>query len=287
MNQRIAEVRLDFVQLLMRLSEEILQQAKFPEQFQSGRVNCVAPKIAKKVLVLFQNEHIDPHAGQKKSQHDAGRTSTRDAAARSQSLLFCSCACLFVHGHKLIDPAALRNGVELQIDIPFPAMVANASATGLGPRGEGNLLELNSGNLCGTMMKQSCWELSLKVMGNDVKLKVWRLESIGHVRVGTDAVGRIRHIGRVGEDWRAHQKQVPFEKENPHLSAEPFPELVNLLIAERLARTPVGVSLLTPETTKGGRTSRCSRLGQPDSFRGVKSLPPPPLLNFRVRRVTL
>ena len=103
----------------MRLPKEIIQQPKFPEQFQSGGVNGIASKIAEEILVLFKNQHIHTRAREEKSQHHTGRTSTGDATPRPQSLMLCSCACLFIYGDKLIDPEYSRNGVVFHLHIAF------------------------------------------------------------------------------------------------------------------------------------------------------------------------
>jgi hypothetical protein len=83
MDNLIAEVRRNFFQLLVRLTKKFLQQAKLVDQLQGGRMNCVATKIAKEVLVLFQHDDIDPRAGKQEPEHDAGRAASHYATGAS------------------------------------------------------------------------------------------------------------------------------------------------------------------------------------------------------------
>ena len=48
-----AEMRLNLPDLLMRVAEELFEQAEFVHQLQGRRMYRVAAKIAQKILVLF------------------------------------------------------------------------------------------------------------------------------------------------------------------------------------------------------------------------------------------
>ena len=43
----------------MRQFEEFIQQTELVHQFESGRMNRVAPKIAQKIRMFLENEDVD------------------------------------------------------------------------------------------------------------------------------------------------------------------------------------------------------------------------------------
>jgi hypothetical protein len=67
-------------QLLMRLEQELIEQIQFVHQFQSGRVDGIAAKIAKKILVLFEHKHLHSSTREQKTKHDPSRPTADDAA---------------------------------------------------------------------------------------------------------------------------------------------------------------------------------------------------------------
>src|SRR5260370_31615194 len=75
----------EFPQLLMRALQELVENAKFMHEVESGGMNGIATEIAQKIAVLFEHDHINTRACQQKAEHHPGRTAAGDAASRFHS----------------------------------------------------------------------------------------------------------------------------------------------------------------------------------------------------------
>src|SRR5215469_11430206 len=73
--------------LLMGQLEELLEQPEFFQYFESGWMDCVAAKIAEKVLVLFEHRYLDTLARQQVPEHHARRTAADDTATSFHNLI--------------------------------------------------------------------------------------------------------------------------------------------------------------------------------------------------------
>ena len=66
---------------LMRAFQELIQNAEFIHDIERGWMDRVAAEIAQEVRVLFEHENVHALARQKKAQHHAGGTASRNATA--------------------------------------------------------------------------------------------------------------------------------------------------------------------------------------------------------------
>src|SRR5580704_3342208 len=55
-----------------------LKQIQFVHQFQSGRVDSIATKIAKEIRVLFKDKHFHPGTREQKTKHDPSGATAHD-----------------------------------------------------------------------------------------------------------------------------------------------------------------------------------------------------------------
>jgi hypothetical protein len=67
--------------------EEVIENAEFVHELESGGMDCVAAKIAEKIGVLFEDEYVDAHAGEKETQHHARGAASCDAAVGTECLV--------------------------------------------------------------------------------------------------------------------------------------------------------------------------------------------------------
>src|SRR5258708_20571774 len=72
----------EFPHLLMRALQELLENAKFIHQLQSGWMNRIAAEITQKIAVLFEHDHINTRARQQKAEHHPSRTAAGNAPPR-------------------------------------------------------------------------------------------------------------------------------------------------------------------------------------------------------------
>src|ERR1700683_3161040 len=70
----------DFTHFLMRTLQELLQDAQFMHQFEGGRMNGIAAKVAQKIGVLLEYNDFNACACQQKTEHHSSWTSAHDAA---------------------------------------------------------------------------------------------------------------------------------------------------------------------------------------------------------------
>src|SRR6266487_4048294 len=77
----VTDLPADLAHLLVRALQEIFEQAEFMHDLESGRMNCVAAKIAEKVSVFFQYHHVDARARQQIPEYHARRTTAGNATA--------------------------------------------------------------------------------------------------------------------------------------------------------------------------------------------------------------
>ena len=65
----------------MRPLQEIVEEAQLVHQLECRGMNRIAAKIAQKIRVLFEDQHIHARARQQKSKHHSSRSAAGDAAA--------------------------------------------------------------------------------------------------------------------------------------------------------------------------------------------------------------
>ena len=68
---------------LVRQLEKFVEQSQLVHQFERGRMDRVAAKIAIEISVFFQHDDVDACACQKKPGHHSGRAAADDDAARA------------------------------------------------------------------------------------------------------------------------------------------------------------------------------------------------------------
>src|SRR5690348_12064900 len=88
--ERFADPAIELGHFVVGALKKFFEQAQFVHEFESGGVNGVAPEIAKKIGVFFENHDIDASAGQEVAEHHAGWAATDDAATSIQPLHICS-----------------------------------------------------------------------------------------------------------------------------------------------------------------------------------------------------
>jgi hypothetical protein len=71
---------------MVRQCEKVLQQSEFVQNFERGRVDSVAAKIAVEVGMLLKHFHSDSLPGQQVTEHHSRRTTSHNAASRFQKL---------------------------------------------------------------------------------------------------------------------------------------------------------------------------------------------------------
>jgi hypothetical protein len=79
-DRKIVDGGADLQKLLMRDAQKIVEEAELVNQFESGRVNGVAAKIAKKVGVFFEDEGFDAGAGEEEAENHTGGAAASYAA---------------------------------------------------------------------------------------------------------------------------------------------------------------------------------------------------------------
>ncbi len=70
----------------MRLLQELIEQSEFVHQFESGRMNRVAAKIAIEISMLFQHGYGHTRPRKEITSHHPGWSATHDHAASLQFL---------------------------------------------------------------------------------------------------------------------------------------------------------------------------------------------------------
>src|SRR5215472_1442762 len=68
----------------MRLLQKFVEQTKLVHQFECGRMNGVAAKIAKKIAMFFQDDHGHTGSREQVAGHDSRWSTTCDHTARLQ-----------------------------------------------------------------------------------------------------------------------------------------------------------------------------------------------------------
>jgi len=76
----LADLSPQFARLLMGALQKLFQDSKLIHQLQRGGMNGVAPKVAQKVSVLFEDDDLDARARQQKAEHHSGRPAADDTA---------------------------------------------------------------------------------------------------------------------------------------------------------------------------------------------------------------
>src|SRR5262249_28051752 len=82
----VAELALDVLDLLVRLLEELVQQAELAENVHGGWMDGVAAEVAEEVGVLLQHDDVDAGARQQEAGHHAGRAAAGDHAGAGEGL---------------------------------------------------------------------------------------------------------------------------------------------------------------------------------------------------------
>jgi hypothetical protein len=83
-NRLVADLAGQMSNFLVGSFQEFIQNAELVHDFESGRMNRVAAEVAEEVGMLLQHDYIDSHARQEETEHDAGRTSSSNAATGAQ-----------------------------------------------------------------------------------------------------------------------------------------------------------------------------------------------------------
>lgn len=81
-NGRVSDIGRQSVCFLMRQLQKFFQEIQLVQHFEGRRVDRVAPEVAQKIGVLFENDDFDSRAREQKPQHHSRRTTARDAARR-------------------------------------------------------------------------------------------------------------------------------------------------------------------------------------------------------------
>jgi hypothetical protein len=68
----------------VRQLEELIKQAELVDELERGRMHGIAPKIAEKICMLFQNGNAHPGARKEKAKHHSGRSAADDATLGAQ-----------------------------------------------------------------------------------------------------------------------------------------------------------------------------------------------------------
>src|SRR6266496_1070914 len=87
MKYAVAKMRFNSAQFVMWLAQQVFEQAKLVHDLERRRMNGVAAKIAKEILVFLKDGHFHAGASQKKSQHHTSRSAAGNATRSA-----------FVHG---------------------------------------------------------------------------------------------------------------------------------------------------------------------------------------------
>ena len=66
---RVTDLNGEPLEFLMRYFEELVEQTELIHQLERRGMYGVAAKIAEKIGMLLQNDHVDAGAGEKKAQH--------------------------------------------------------------------------------------------------------------------------------------------------------------------------------------------------------------------------
>ncbi len=76
----VVDDRADFAEFLVGNAEEIVEEAEFVDELESGGMNGVAAKIAEKVGVFFEDEDFDAGASEKEAENYTSGPAADDAA---------------------------------------------------------------------------------------------------------------------------------------------------------------------------------------------------------------
>ena len=77
-NLRVAHLRRELPELLVRQFQQLLKEAKFVHDFEGGGMKGVAAEVAQEIGMLLEDYNLDSGAGEQKSQHHAGWTPARN-----------------------------------------------------------------------------------------------------------------------------------------------------------------------------------------------------------------
>ena len=78
----VAHANVDTFRLVMRKLQQLVEQAELVHHFERRRVYRVAAKVAQKIGVLFENDHLDARAREQKAEHEPGRAAACNADLR-------------------------------------------------------------------------------------------------------------------------------------------------------------------------------------------------------------
>jgi hypothetical protein len=65
----------------MGTAQEVVDNAEFVHEFESGGVNGVAAKVTQEICVLFEDDYVDSGTRQEEADHHAGGTAPSNATA--------------------------------------------------------------------------------------------------------------------------------------------------------------------------------------------------------------
>ena len=87
------EIRIQPSHFLVRMPEEVVEQSQFVHNFERGRVDGVATKVAQEVRVLLQHNDIDAGTSEEEAEHHPGRPAACDTTLSLNNLRSCRHAC--------------------------------------------------------------------------------------------------------------------------------------------------------------------------------------------------
>src|SRR5580658_8948318 len=71
----------DLRKLLMGMAQEVVDNAEFVHEFESGGVNGVAAKVTQEICMLFEDNYVDSGTRQEEADHHARGTAPSNATA--------------------------------------------------------------------------------------------------------------------------------------------------------------------------------------------------------------
>ena len=80
----VGDARREARDFLMRQAQQRFEQAELVHHLERRRMDRVAAEVAQEVGVLLQHDHVDAGARQEQTEHDPGRATAGDAAARRE-----------------------------------------------------------------------------------------------------------------------------------------------------------------------------------------------------------